>query len=109
MSQLLTAWQHHHYCSTLLFLELVTTGEQSHNSEWIASDIEHVMNCHRTTTFAGVVTNSTSTNRNAWEKLLRKHPSAFFQGCTSHGLNLFVKDVFGATKTKKGKSEELPI
>ena len=92
-----------------LFLELVSTGEQSHNSEWIASDIEHVMNCHRTTTFAGVVTDNTSTNRNAWEKLLRKHPSAFFQGCTSHGLNLFVKDVFGATKTKKGKSEELPI
>lgn len=25
----------------------------------------------------------------------------YFQGCCSHGLHLFVKDVFGATKTKK--------
>ena len=28
-------------------------------------------------------------------------PSRYFQGCTSHGLHLFVKDVFAATKTKR--------
>ena len=91
---------------TTLFLESVSTGEQSHNSEWIASDIERVMAFHCTTTLAGVVTDNTSTNRNAWEQLSRKHPSAYFQGCTSHGLNLFVKDIFGATKTRKARDAE---
>jgi hypothetical protein len=93
--------------STTLFLESVSTGEQGHNAEWIASDIQRVMKCYPTTSFAGVVTDNTSTNKNVWDQLSRKHPSAYFQGCTSHGLNLFVKDVFGATKTKKARDTEL--
>ena len=28
-------------------------------------------------------------------------PSYYFQGCYSHGIHLFVKDIFAATKTKK--------
>ena len=63
---------------------------------------------HCTTIFAGVVTENTSTNRNAWEQLSRKHPSTYFKCCPSHGLDLFVKDVFGAIKTKKGKNEQQP-
>ncbi|KAI2498263.1 transposase [Fragilaria crotonensis] len=92
--------------SSTLFLESVSTGEQSHNAEWIASDIQRVMASYPTTTFAGAVTDNTSTNKNAWELLLIKHPSAYFQGCASHGLNLFVKDIFGATKTKKMRDAE---
>jgi hypothetical protein len=30
----------------------------------------------------------------------------FFQGCTSHGLHLIVKDIFAATMTKKGRDLE---
>ena len=84
----------------------MSTGEQSHKAEWIASDIERVMASYPATSFAGVVTDNTSTNKNAWEQLSRAHPSAYFQGCASHELNLFVKDVFGATKTKKARDAE---
>ena len=40
-------------------------------------------------------------NNLAWKMLHQKHPSKFFQGCASHGLNLFVKDIFSPSKTKK--------
>ncbi len=33
-------------------------------------------------------------------------PLRYFQGCCSHGLHLFVKDVFAATKTKKAGQVE---
>jgi hypothetical protein len=71
-----------------LFLESVSTGEQGHNADWIASDIERVIEKYPKTAFAGAVTDNTSTNKNAWEKLSKKYPSAYFQGCTSHGLHL---------------------
>jgi hypothetical protein len=59
------------------------------------------------TSFSGVVTDNTSANKNAWSQLKTKYPDLFFQGCTSHGLHLLVKDVFAATKTKRngGSSE----
>jgi hypothetical protein len=60
-----------------------------------------VMANYPKTAFAGAITDNTSTNKNAWEKLSKKYPSAYFQGCTSHGLHLFVEDVFAATKTRK--------
>jgi hypothetical protein len=55
-----------------LFLESVSTGEQGHNADWIASDIERVMAYYPKTTLAGAVTDNTSTNKNAWEKLSKK-------------------------------------
>jgi hypothetical protein len=38
--------------------------------------------------------------------LSERFPSLFFQGCTSHGLHLLVKDILAASKTRKtGESE----
>ena len=93
--------------SSTLFLESVSTGEQNHDANWIASDIQRLMARYSKTTFAGAVTDNSSANKNAWEQLSRKHPSAYFQGCTSHGLHLLVKDIFASTKTKKAKDSEL--
>jgi hypothetical protein len=59
------------------------------------------MRHHAATTFAGAVTDNTATNKNAWDLLQEMLPSRYFQGCTSHGLHLLVKDVFAATKSKK--------
>jgi len=53
-----------------------------------------------------VVTDNTSTNKKAWGLLQITFPSRYFQGCCSHGLHLFVKDVFAATKTKKAGQVE---
>ncbi|KAI2507919.1 transposase [Fragilaria crotonensis] len=84
------------------FLESVSTaGQQGHSAVWIAGDIERVITLHPNTTFAGAVTDNTSANRNAWAILSTKFPSMFFQGCCPHGLHLIVKDIFGASKTKK--------
>jgi hypothetical protein len=84
--------------TTSLFLESVSTGEQGHTANWIASGIQLVMDGYPTTIFAGAVTDNTSTNKNTWEQLSQLYPSAFFQGCTSHGLlHLLVKDIFAAT------------
>ena len=88
------------------FLESVSTGQQGHSSVWIAADIERVIKQYPNTVFAGAVTDNTSANRNAWAILSTKFPMMFFQGCCSHGLHLIVKDIFGASKTKKqGEAE----
>ena len=89
---------------TTLFIESVSTGEQGHNADWIASDIERVIEAHPKTTFSGAVNDNTSTNRSAWDHLAEAHPSTHSQDCTSYGLHLLVKDIFAATKTKKSGS-----
>ena len=89
-----------------LFLESVSTGTQGHSSQWIASDIHRIIETYPKTIFAGAVTDNTSANKLAWRILAERHPSMYFQGCTSHGLNLLVKDILGATKTMKAGEEE---
>jgi len=89
-----------------LFLESVLTGQQGHDHKFIAEDIARVIRNHKFTTFAGAVTDNTSTNKKAWGLLNNMFPSRYFQGCASHGLHLFVKDVFAATKTKKAGQAE---
>ncbi len=44
-----------------------------------------------------------STNKKAWGLLQITFPSRYFLGCYSHGLHLFVKDMFAVTKTKKSR------
>ena len=84
-----------------LFLESVSTGQQGHNHQFIAQDISRVIHHYTSTSFAGAVTDNTSTNKKAWTLLKKEFPSCYFQGCCAHGLHLLVKDVFAATKTKK--------
>jgi len=84
-----------------LFLESVLTGQQGHDHKFIIDDIERVICEHPSTIFVGAITNNTSMNKKAWGLLQITFPSRYFQGCCSHGLHLFVKDVFVATKTKK--------
>jgi hypothetical protein len=88
-----------------LYLEAVQTGQQGHDHMFIANDIARVLEAYGDTNFAGAVTDNTSANKKAWKVLHDKYPSRFFQGCTSHGLHLFVKDIFCATKTKKAGDE----
>jgi hypothetical protein len=89
-----------------LFLESVSTCQQGHDHKFIADDIERVICEHPSTIFAGAITDNTSTNKKAWGLLQITFPSHYFQGCCSHGLHLFVKDVFATTKTKKAGQVE---
>jgi hypothetical protein len=89
-----------------MFLESVSTGQQGQDHKFIADDIERVIREHPSTIFAGAVTDNTSMNKKAWGLLHITFPSCYFQGCCSHGLHLFVKDVFAATKTKKAGQVE---
>lgn len=84
-----------------LFLESVATGQISHDHKFIAEDLARVIRRYDTTDFAGAVTDNTATNKKAWSLLKQWFPSRYFQGCCSHGIHLFVKDVFAATRTKK--------
>jgi Protein of unknown function (DUF 659) len=88
-----------------LFLESVSTGEEMHTAYFIASDICRVIDSleRREVKLSGVVTDNTSTNRAAWNVLQTKHPEKFFHGCVSHGLHLLVKDIFAATKARRGR------
>jgi Protein of unknown function (DUF 659) len=52
------------------------------------------------------VTDNTSANKKAWCILKEKYPTKFFQGCCSHGLNLLVKDIFSAIKTRQSGNPE---
>jgi Protein of unknown function (DUF 659)/hAT family C-terminal dimerisation region len=90
-----------------LFLESVRTEQQGHSAQYLADDIARVIKKYKDTSFAGAVTDNTSANKLAWQKLRNQFPTCFFQGCASHGLHLLVKDIFGATKTKKA-GEAIP-
>ena len=83
------------------FLESVMTSQQQHNHKYISEDIAYIIQKYESTEFSGAVTDNTSTNKKAWTLLHHMFPSCYFQGCSSHGIHLFVKDIFAATKTKK--------
>ena len=81
----------------LFFIESVSTGDQSHNAEWIANDISRVIDGF-TCDVAGAITDNTSANKSAWKILEAKYPDKFFHGCASHALHLLVKDIMGSNK-----------
>ena len=60
------------------FLESVMTGLQQHNHKYIAEDIAHVIRKCKSTEFAGVVTDNTSTNKKASILLHDMFPSCYF-------------------------------
>lgn len=50
-----------------------------------------------TFTSIGAVTDCTPAHQVAWQKMKGIYPSKFFQGCASHGLHLFIQDIFGSS------------
>jgi Protein of unknown function (DUF 659) len=88
------------------FLESVSTGGQPLLGDWIASDISRVLSCFDKTPFVGAFTDNIKTNKKARVILREKYPTMLFQSCTSHGLDLIVKDIFAAKKAKKGRDLE---
>jgi hypothetical protein len=90
-----------------LFLEAVNTEEQGHDAEWIAKDLERVMESLQCIVI-GAITDNTATNKKAWKVLEEKFPSRFFHGCVAHGFHLFVKDIFLATKTVRPRGSGNP-
>ena len=54
--------------SCSLFLESVSNGQQAHDYQFIADDIAFVICRHEKTTFAGSVTENTSTNKKSVER-----------------------------------------
>jgi hypothetical protein len=49
------------------------------------------------------VTDNTYANKKAWSQLQKQYPSIYFHGCSSRGLHLLVKNIFAATKAKRGQ------
>ena len=88
------------------FLESVSTEEQSHTAEFVADDLDRVIQllAERGIQIAGAVTDNTATNKKSWIELQRRYPKMYFHGCESHGLHLLVKDIFAATKAKRGRA-----
>jgi len=92
--------------SLLLQQENKTGG--SHSAEWIKKRILESTtlvqeNMH--VTVAGVCTDNTNTNKNAWTQVKEDRPEMFLYGCAAHALHLFVKDIFVAIKTKKNSTQ----
>jgi Protein of unknown function (DUF 659) len=80
-----------------LFEEAIYTEEQGFDANWIAQELERVMEFLQCN-ISGAITDNTSANKKAWKILNEKLPSQFFHGCVSHGFHLFVKDIFSANK-----------
>ncbi|ETN15586.1 hypothetical protein PPTG_06830 [Phytophthora nicotianae INRA-310] len=51
------------------FLESNYTGEQSHNTPFLAADVKRVLLKYRGIKFGGVITDSTTANKAMWEEL----------------------------------------
>lgn len=84
-----------------LYLEAVQTGQQSRGHEFIARDVQRGFETYKDTAFAGTVMDNTNANKKSRAPLRENFPSRFFQSCTSHGLHIFVKDIFCETKKRK--------
>jgi hypothetical protein len=88
------------------FLESHYTKAQSHDSSFLAEDIERIFDKYNFLEFCAVVTDNTSTNKRMWEMMQSKFPRMFFHGCACHVLHLLVKDVVKAlpwlTKLEQG-------
>jgi Protein of unknown function (DUF 659) len=69
---------------------------------FLASDMSRVIKA-TPGKISGVAMDNTTANKSAWDLLKREHPDMFFQVCVSDGLHLFVKDIFAATKAKRGR------
>jgi Protein of unknown function (DUF 659) len=87
------------------FLESVSTGEESYTFKFIAADLLRVIDELQAcgVNVAGDVTGNTVANKKAWKILNERFPSLYFHGWTSHGLHLMAKDIFAATKAKRGR------
>jgi hypothetical protein len=96
--------------SHTLFVESINTDNQAHNADWIAADLQRVMDSLEFNV-AGAVTDNTSTNKKAWGILHDRTPTRLFHGCVSHGKHLMVKDIFAASKRKPpgGGADNLPV
>jgi Protein of unknown function (DUF 659) len=84
-----------------LFLESKYTGKQDHSASFLAEGMSQVIKA-TPGSIGGAIMDNTLANKSAWELLKTEHPGMFFQGCVSHGLHLFVSDIFSATKKKCG-------
>lgn len=77
------------------FLESVNTGTQGHTANWIADDIERIIqSLDKSISVAGAVTDNAAANKAAWKILEKQFPDKFFHGCVCHCLHLLVKDIF---------------
>jgi hypothetical protein len=90
--------------SVSLFLESIYMGEKCHNAQFLSDDISRIIEKLSSSHVVGAVTDNTSTNTVAWSLLKQRFPGILFQGCASHCLHLLVKDIFCATKTKRGQN-----
>jgi Protein of unknown function (DUF 659) len=79
-------------------VEAFNTKEQDHDANWIAQDMERVIELLQCN-ISGAITDNMSANKKAWKILKEKFLSQFFHGCISHGFHLLVKDIFSAIKT----------
>ena len=80
-------------------MESVVKGEDEHNHEWIAKDIERVIR-KSLSPVAGCTTDNAPVNRAAWDILQNTFPTLFCQGCACHALHLMVKDIFHKSDKK---------
>jgi hypothetical protein len=88
---------------TSFFLESNYTGDQGRNAAFLAADMSRVIDA-TPGKMAGAIMDTTTANKAAWVLLKRRHPHMFFHGCESNDLQLFVKDIFAATKATRGRA-----
>jgi Protein of unknown function (DUF 659) len=84
-----------------LFLESVMTGQQQHNHKYITEDIAYIIQKYESTELLVRLLTIHPPVRRLGYCCMIMLPSCYFQGCCSHGIYLFVKDIFAATKNKK--------
>jgi Protein of unknown function (DUF 659) len=87
---------------TSLYLESKCTCEQGQTAAFLASDMSRVIKA-TPGKISGVTMGNSTANMSAWDLLKREHPDMIYQGCVSHGLHLFVEDIFAAIKAKRGR------
>uniref|UniRef100_K3WJB3 HAT C-terminal dimerisation domain-containing protein n=1 Tax=Globisporangium ultimum (strain ATCC 200006 / CBS 805.95 / DAOM BR144) TaxID=431595 RepID=K3WJB3_GLOUD len=75
--------------------------EQRLDADFLAHKIMRLMSdCDHK--ISGVVTDNTPAHQRMWNRLKSAFPGRFFYGCASHGLDLFVQDIFCPVRNDDG-------
>ncbi|KAH9128342.1 hypothetical protein LEN26_009120 [Aphanomyces euteiches] len=88
------------------YLDSVACPEEQ-EADFLAVDIDSVLTSQSSIKFSGVIMDNTDVNKKARETLQAKHPSMFFQGCSSHGLHLLAKEIFTPIMTKQANDTDV--
>ncbi|GAB0090948.1 hypothetical protein DMENIID0001_057330 [Sergentomyia squamirostris] len=80
-------------CPEPIFIKSIDSKEHKHTGKYLAKIIRDTMDKFGRQKFFFIVTDSASSNRNAWKRITDEMSHVYAHGCVCHILNLLIGDI----------------